>query len=332
MKPDASLLQLPDLGGDAAPWTGLDRWPQRPQEFSFVLLSDRTGLPKPGVFERAIEATNLLRPDFAIQIGDSIEGYITRQQQLDAEWAEFDHMTAPLQVPLFRLPGNHDISNRTMEADWRRRFGALHYHFRFRDVLFLVLNTQDPPQRASDFAGVDQPARDEEPERDLDLGKLQREHDADPRAFALRIERAMDSEARQPAHLSSEQAEWAAGVVRQNADVRWTVILMHIPAWQGGLHPALVKIRAALAGRPYTAFGGHLHNYQRRVIDGQDHIRLGPTGGCWVTTREDGNFDHLTWVTMTAQGPRIANLVLDGILGPEGGVFNPSPMFPAKPG
>lgn len=327
--PVAPLLQLPGIG-PATPWSGLEHWPQRPQEFSFVLLSDRTGLPKPGVFERAIAATNLLRPDFAIQIGDCIEGYTRNPAQLAAEWAEFDAMTAALEVPLFRVPGNHDVSNPAMAADWLRRFGALNYHFRFRDVLFLVLNTQDPPQRAADFAGVDPPAHQApELERDLDIGKLQREQAANPRAFAERIEAAMDSEARQPAHLSAEQAEWAASVVREHADVRWTVILMHIPAWQGEMHPALVTIRQALAGRPYTAFAGHLHNYQRRVIDGCDHIRLGPSGGCWVSTRDEGNFDHITWVTMTAYGPpRIANLVLDGILGVEGGSFRPKPMFP----
>lgn len=317
-------LTLPALSG-ATPWTALDRLPKRPEEFSFVLLSDRTGLPKPGVFERGVRAANLLRPDFAIQIGDCIEGYTRDLSQLEAEWAEFDSITAALEVPLFRVPGNHDVSNRVMQALWLRRFGALRYHFRYRDVLFVVLDTQDPPQRASDFAGVD-PVECEE-DRDLDLGKLQREHAADPRAFAQRIEMAMDSDGRQPAHISAEQAEWAAQVVRAHADVRWTFLLMHIPAWQGAMHPALQGIRAALQGRPYTAFAGHLHNYQRRVIDGCEHIRLGPTGGTWVSTREEGNFDHITWVTLTPSGPRIANLVLDGILGPEGGRFRPSPMF-----
>ena len=46
-----------------------------------------------------------------------------------------------------------------------------------------------------------------------------------------------------------------------------------------------------------------------------------------VSTKEEGSFDHLTWVTMTETGPRIANIVLDGILGAEGGVFRPTPMF-----
>jgi hypothetical protein len=49
--------------------------PDRPDEFSFVLLSDRTGMAQPGVFERAVAITNLLRPDFVVQIGDTIEGY-----------------------------------------------------------------------------------------------------------------------------------------------------------------------------------------------------------------------------------------------------------------
>lgn len=328
--PVRSNFQLPPIAG-AVPWSGLAHGTRHPEDFSFVLLSDRTGLPKPGVFEQAVAATNLLRPDFAIQIGDCIEGYTRDSTTLEHEWAEFERIIAALEVPLFRVPGNHDVSNAAMADDWQRRFGALNYHFRYRDVLFLVLNTQDPPQRASDFGGID-PAADEAP-RDLDLGKLQREHAADPWLFARRIETAMDAEGRQPAHIGDAQATWAERVIRDHADVRWTVLLMHIPAWQGELHPALLRIRSALQGRPYTAFAGHLHNYRRRVIDGFDHIRLGPSGGCWVTTREEGNFDQIAWITMTERGPRIANLVLDGVLGADGGRFNPRPMFaaPAHP-
>jgi hypothetical protein len=49
-------------------------------------------------------------------------------------------------VPLVRVPGNHDVGNALMRDVWRERHGALHHHFRYRDVLFLVLDTQDPPQ------------------------------------------------------------------------------------------------------------------------------------------------------------------------------------------
>jgi hypothetical protein len=325
MSSKPAFLKLPEL--PVTPWSGLDQLPQRPEEFSFALLSDRTGLPKPGVFERAISATNLLRPDFVIHIGDAIEGYTRNPETLAAEWAEFDTMVNALEVPLFRVPGNHDVSNAHMQADWLRRFGALHYHFRYCDVLFLILNTQDPPQTLADFGDLDKMQNPDGADADLDMDKLRRVYDADPREFARNIERSMNLEERQPANIGAEQAAWAEQVVREHADVRWTFICMHMPAWQGEFHPALERIRQAMKGRPYTAFAGHLHNYQRRVIGGCDHIRLGPTGGAWVTTKEEGNFDHIAWISMTKSGPRIANLVLDGILGADGGAFRPAPMF-----
>jgi hypothetical protein len=91
------------------------------------------------------------------------------------------------------------------------------------------------------------------------------------------------------------------------------------------------QIVEAFGGRPYTAMSGHVHNYQRRVIDGRDHIRLGPTGGLWVTSGDEGNFDHVMLVTVTAGGPVIANVVLDGVLGAEGGAFTVTPRFPPRP-
>src|SRR5205823_10148546 len=126
---------------DAAPWLYLDRLPDRSSDFNFALLSDRTGLARPGVFERAVEVTNLLRPDFAIQIGDCIEGYTTEPAELARQWDEFDAITKVLEVPLFRVPGNHDVSNDIMREEWVRRYGLLHYHFVYRGVLFIVLDT-----------------------------------------------------------------------------------------------------------------------------------------------------------------------------------------------
>jgi serine/threonine-protein phosphatase CPPED1 len=319
-------LTLPDLQ-TATPWLALDRFPKRPQEFSFVLLSDRTGLAKPGVFERAVQGANMLRPDFAIQVGDCIEGYTRNPETLATQWAEFEAITSALDVPLFRVPGNHDVSNAMMRDEWLRRYGALYYHFRYRDVLFLVIDTQDPPQRLAEFRGAQELPGAEDDVEELDMEKVRHAYDADPRAFAARVETAIDWEGTQPAHISLEQTEWAAEVIAEHADVRWTILCMHIPAWQGDGNPALARIRRALGGRPYTAFAGHVHNYQRRILDGREHIRLGPTGGAWVQTKEEGSFDHITWVTMTETGPRIANIVLDGILGAEGGVFRPTPMF-----
>jgi hypothetical protein len=104
---------------------------------------------------------------------------------------------------------------------------------------------------------------------------------------------------------------------------------MHMPAWQGESHPALDLLRTALGRRPYTVFAGHCHNYQHTTIDERDHIRLGTSGGLRVLAGQDGDFDHVTLVTMTAAGPRIANIGLEAVVGPEGGAFVLPPLEPS---
>lgn len=313
----ASPFDLPQVEV-ATPWSGLSDLPIRPDEFSFVLLSDRTGLARPGVFERAVGLTNLLRPDFVVQVGDMIEGYTDDPAEIDAQWAEFDHIAAALEVPLFRTPGNHDVSNEMMRKAYLARHGLLHYHFRYRDVLFLVLDTQDPPQRLEDFGGEQDRERWIKAARDLQR--------RDPVALAQKMEESTDWMDTMPANLSDEQLAWAEDVIRTNTDVRWTIISMHMPAWQGRGHPGLDRLRAALGGRPYTVFAGHTHNYRRFVVDGREHIRLGSTGGLFCqASSDDGNFDHVTLVSVGPCGLQIANIVLDGVLDRHGGSYRPRP-------
>lgn len=321
-------FQLPDLT-PAAPWSRLAALPNRPDEFSFVLLSDRTGMAQPGVFERAVEITNLLRPDFAIQVGDTIEGYTRDPGELDRQWKEFDEITDGLQVPLFRVPGNHDVGNALMREEWLARHGALHYHFRYRDVLFLVLDTQDPPQPLAQLLRPGNGATSPLPEPlaalvgdgDLDeqdlIAQVQQLLARDPAALRELMRAIKDGT--QPANISDEQLEHLIAAAAEHDDVRWTVLLMHMPAWQGDGHPGFDRLRAALGPRPFTAFAGHCHNYRRSTLAGRDHIRLGSTGGVRLLDTPEGNFDHISWVTMTDAGPQIANLVLDGVLGPDGG-------------
>lgn len=322
--PDHPELLLPELGDDR-PWLKLGDLPDRPAEFSFVVLSDRTGLARPGVFERGVAVTNLLRPDFAVQVGDAIEGYTDDPNQLAQMWREFDQITDAFDVPLFRVTGNHDVSNDLMREEWLRRFGTLHYHFVYRDVLFLMVDTQDPPQSLTDFVnqapdGVDVPAEF----ADADLRALVAH---DPERAQRMVEAMTDWDGRMPGNVSDAQHAWIEAVLAEHSDVRWTIVCMHMPIWQDQTHEAYVRLKSALGDRPYSMFCGHVHNYRRTVIDGREHIRLGPTGGLWVKSGDDGNFDHVMWVTMTAAGPQIANIVLDGVLGVEGGAFRPTERF-----
>lgn len=287
----------------AVPWTRLPDQ-ERAGWFTFVLLSDRTGGARPGVFERGLACADLLAPAFAIQVGDLIEGYTDEEAELDRQWAEIDTMLQSLRTPLFHVPGNHDVSTPTMEARWDQRYGPRYYHFRFADVLFLMVDTQDPP--------FDLP-----PEALAGLREFDASVRRDPVRLRSTVERFLDWEGTQPANLSDEQHEYLEAVLRDHDDARWTFVCMHMPMWQND-HPAWQRLQRALGDRPYTAFAGHVHNYQRRVLGGRDHIRMGPTGGMWVLGGPDGNFDHVTHVTMTDAAPVVTSITLNGFRDADG--------------
>ncbi|MCS7159002.1 MAG: metallophosphoesterase, partial [Gemmatales bacterium] len=127
------------------PWTHL-RINRSAEEFQFAIVSDRTGGHRPKVFSRAVEYLNLLQPAFVVSVGDLIEGYTEKMEQLQAEWKEFDDFVHRLQMPFFYVPGNHDYSNPVMERLWKEKFSKPYYHFVFQNVLFLMVNSDDPPK------------------------------------------------------------------------------------------------------------------------------------------------------------------------------------------
>jgi hypothetical protein len=116
-----------------------------PDAFQFAIVSDRTGGHRSRVFSRAVEQLNLLQPEFVLSVGDLIEGYTTDHERLTKEWREFQRYVTRLQMPFFYVPGNHDLSNVTEEKLWKEKFGRRYYDFRYKGVLFLMLNSEDVP-------------------------------------------------------------------------------------------------------------------------------------------------------------------------------------------
>lgn len=116
-----------------------------PDKFTFAIIGDKTGggLNKWHIFDRSIDEINIMKPDFAIMVGDLIQGDTTDIKQLDAEWKEFwDHQSA-LNIPFLPLPGNHDITNRVMYDYWMKHIGRTYSAFTYKDCLFLLLNTEE---------------------------------------------------------------------------------------------------------------------------------------------------------------------------------------------
>lgn len=120
-------------------------FPDDPDKFTFAIIGDKTGggEDKWGVFDRAIAEINALKPDFAIMVGDLIQGYTTDIRKIESEWIEFWGHQSALEVSFIPLPGNHDITNRLMYDYWAHNIGRTFSAFTYKNCLFLLLNTEE---------------------------------------------------------------------------------------------------------------------------------------------------------------------------------------------
>ncbi len=268
-------LQVPDLdpgSGNATPWTDLEV-EDAADDFHFLVVSDRTCCARPGVFRGAMPKVNLLSPAFVVSVGDLIEGYTENQNQLNREWDEIESFVSELDAPFFYTAGNHDMNNAVMAEEWQRRFGPSYYHFLYKDVLFVVLNSEL-------FGMVGQP----------------------------------DTPVPGPWE-QADQMVFVRSVLAQHPDPRWTIVLLHQPLWtHQDVNEDWLEVESLLGGREYTVIAGHYHQYSRVTRHNRNFITLATTGGgSGLRGPAFGEFDHVAWVTMRNDGPRIANVLLDGI-------------------
>lgn len=269
------------------PWTHLN-YRNDPDAFQFAIVPDRTGGDYRGGFTNALAKVNLLHPEFVMSVGDLIEGYPIADRR--AQQIELTNMTSKVEAPFFYVVGNHDIgrsrahppgferANEEMTALWKEFYGEdTYYSFVYKNVLFVCLNTVE--------------------------GRDTR---------------------KKPVGITDAQYAWFKKTLDSHPDVRWTMIFMHQPAeW---LTDAWLKFELSeLVKRKYTVFAGDWHTYLHARRHGRDYYVLSVAGGCSgmaaagedasrLWGREYGEFDHITWVTMTPDGPDVVNLTLDGIL------------------
>ncbi len=246
------------------PWTSL-KVNADAEQFQFAVISDRTGGHRPKVFSQAVQRINMLQPEFVVSVGDLIEGYTIKKEVMAKQWKEFTGYIDQLQMPFFYVPGNHDLTNKELNADWTKRFGRKYYHFVYKNTLFLCVNSED--NLAS--------------------------------------------------NVSAEQTEYFEKALAENKDVKWTMVFVHKPMWTDKdlEMNGWAAFEKTLEGRKYTVFCGHVHRYQKFVRNGMNYYQLATTGGgSRLRGAKYGEFDHITWITMKQDGPRIANVMLDGIL------------------
>jgi len=296
----------PEIGGDI-PWAKKP-FLNNPDDFQFVIIGDRTGGHRPGVFTRAIQQINLLQPEFVVSVGDLIEGYTEDPELLDREWRELDAAVDNLNMPFFYTVGNHDVGNNLMREVWHRRLGQDFYSFIYKEVLFISLNTEDPPIKLSNEALSGQT-------------KLEEMMRSDPVATQRQIlERSRSGGFKEPlpgeVAISQAQLDFVRDTLIKHKNVRWTIILMHKPAWQYK-NPAFSTIEKMLRNRDYTVIAGHEHYYMYTNHHGRDYVAMGTTGGLWLRDGP-GSVDHISWVTMTDSGLKFAHIKLDGLFDKQG--------------
>ena len=294
-----------DLAGalpqGAHPWNGA-AFDHSPEQVRFAIFSDLTGGEREGIFDIAVQQLNLLRPELILNVGDLIEGDGDRAN-VEGQWDTFDERAGKARAPVFYLGGNHDLVGTMLQDIWDERYGQRYYHFEYRKVLFLVLDTEDNT-----------------PERTDEIQRLRDE------ALKVAASDGWDAFAETPyaklpenngGNISEAQSAYFQQALADHPDVMWTFVLMHKAPWLRPDLKAFADIEAALTDRPYTVFHGHKHAYQHQVRHGRDYIRLATTGG--VQLSEHGrSMDHVVWVTVDESGADIANLLMSGILDKSG--------------
>ena len=313
------------IDDDSKPYTHLN-FKNDPDEFQFCIISDNAGSGRPGVMKAAMGMVNLLQPEFVACLGDLVEGYMSSSHEMADEdtyrdwWQEIDEYLEQLEMPFFFLPGNHDLNNPASLNVWRERHGGSreYYHFIYKDVLFLMVNTEDPPKDTDKL-------REDDPDQAILIDNA---YASIKQAIAARepIEKILDlltpiEEFCGTIHISEAQVEYFKQVLEATPDVRWVFVLMHSPAWwtASGFEQDpgnFAKIEALLADCDYTVFAAHTHLYNYTQRNGRDYITTAMTGA--MNVPRPGAIDHVVWVTMTKEGPKIANLLLNGIIDKKG--------------
>jgi predicted phosphodiesterase len=293
-----------EIAGEARPWTheGVDALAD---QFTFAVFSDLTGGERERVFEIAVAQLNLLRPELIVNVGDLIEGGTDDRLELASQWESFDERAARARAPIFYVGGNHDLTGEVLQSVWDGRYGRRYYHFRYRDVLYLVLDTEDnTPERMREIKA----ARDEAL-RIVAADGMQ--------AFANTEYATLPEQT--AGNIGPVQADFFRQVLAENADVRWTFLFFHKAPWERDGEQHFASIERAMANRPYTVFHGHVHAFIYQQRHGRDYIQLATTGGIQFPERSS-SMDHVTLVTVTGDSVDIAHLRMDGILDKTGHV------------
>ncbi len=233
-------------------------------EVRFVVWGDSQFANKP-LFERLVHETDLLNPDFVIQVGDMIQGYTYDAEAVREEWKLYNAQIEPLTMPFHPVPGNHDVVTTPSEEVYKEVWGEdkLVYSFDYGSVHCIVLDS---------YFG-------EEDER---IAEWQREWLAND---------LFDYAAANGGENSAELAS------------KSIFVFLHAPLWRyKSDHPGRQdwdEVHQLLQRYPVKlVVGGHTHEYVWEDRDGIDYLVMNSSGSMGNRSERGGSIHALLHVSV----------------------------------
>lgn len=291
----------------AHPWYGDLSVLDSSRDYSFAILSDRTGMAVHGKFEQALELVKRLQPEFVISVGDLVEGYCLHTEEAHEQWNYIDNIVEDVGLPVLQTVGNHDYSNDVMSTVWRERKGYEYYAVRRGGSLFLFLTTEDEINTLSEetIAMVQEVTR-------IGTADAERADELLKQYFEEKQIHFSDEWLMQE-KVTDEQLDFFAEVLSQNADAEWTYVIMHQPLWKAQSRSIYTRLTEMLGERKATLISGHIHYLETQEINGRQHIQMGRTGGGFIREGK-GNIHHILWVEVKNSIPSFQVMLLDGTI------------------
>jgi len=120
------------------------------RNFSFIIFGDNrqsssSTISQPEIFKKLIQEVNLHRDEvaFCVNLGDIINGnFHTAIYKLQMD--EYLNSINKLKIPIYHVPGNHEIrESLEKEKIYKERIGKIYYSFKYKDCLFIILDTEE---------------------------------------------------------------------------------------------------------------------------------------------------------------------------------------------
>ena len=125
--------------------SGCDFSKPDPPVTRFAVIGDRTSghlydANDIDIHQRVLEAVETEPIDFAITVGDMIEGYTDHQGALALQWEDYFSLYQNFSHPTYFTPGNHDLFLEAQMDTYRAYVGEPYYAFSINNIHLIILD------------------------------------------------------------------------------------------------------------------------------------------------------------------------------------------------